>query len=290
MRQSVLNTFAFDLNYLKMLVGDIPDDQMCDQPSGLENHPAWSIGHLSAGCQFCIRLLGGEPSMPEGWTELFGRGSTPSPDASKYPTKAELLTELERSHQQVTELVAAVDDAKLAEETPDPDFQASRSDLVRRSGFHPHQSYSHPLGTDCHVAASKGTRPRARIDTSIRGGEPSGRPRSLLYEAFGARADALAPTAEWVSLVLTALDGSCLRYILNCFGSAQRDALRESVRRSPMLPKIFAPRSDRESSSCFQTHLFFGGMLRVHRGEVSESPIQSDATDQWGRRRRTGSR
>lgn len=123
MRQSVLNTFAFDLNYLKMLVGDIPDDQMCDQPSALENHPAWSIGHLSAGCQFCIRLLGGEPSLPEGWAELFGRGSKPSPDASKYPTKTELLAELERSHQQVTELVAAVDDAKLAKETPDPDFK-----------------------------------------------------------------------------------------------------------------------------------------------------------------------
>lgn len=123
MRQSVLNTFAFDLNYLKMLVNDIPDDQMCDQPSGLENHPTWSIGHLSAGCQFCIGLLGGEPSLAKGWAELFGRGSKPLADPSKYPTKAELLTELERSHQQVTELVAALDDAKLAEETPDPDFR-----------------------------------------------------------------------------------------------------------------------------------------------------------------------
>jgi DinB superfamily len=123
MRQSVLNTFAFDLNYLKMLVDDIPEDQMCDQPAGLENHPTWSIGHLAAGCQFCIGLLGGEPTMPDGWAELFGRGSTPSPDASKYPTKAELLTELERSHQQATEAVAAADDAKMAEETPDPDFR-----------------------------------------------------------------------------------------------------------------------------------------------------------------------
>ena len=123
MYQAVLNTFAFDLNYLKMLVDDIPDDQMCDQLAGLENHPAWSIGHLAAGCQFCIRLLGEEPSLPEGWAELFGRGSTPSANPSKYPTKAELLAELERSHKQVTEVVAAADDAKLAKETPDPDFR-----------------------------------------------------------------------------------------------------------------------------------------------------------------------
>lgn len=123
MRQSVLNTFAFDLNYLKMLTEDIPEEQMCEQVAGLENHPAWSIGHLAAGCQFCIRLMGGEPSLPPGWAELFGRGSHPVADPSQYPTKGELLAEFERSHQQVTEVVVGADEAKLAEETPDPDFR-----------------------------------------------------------------------------------------------------------------------------------------------------------------------
>lgn len=123
MRQSVLNTFAFDLNYLKMLVEDIPEEQMCDQLAGLENHPAWSIGHLAAGCQFCIRLMGGQSSLPAGWAELFGRGSKPVADRSKYPAKAELMAELDRSHQQAAQVVAAADESKLAEETPDPEFR-----------------------------------------------------------------------------------------------------------------------------------------------------------------------
>jgi hypothetical protein len=123
MLQSVLKNYAFNLQYLKMLVADIPEDEMCDQPAGLANHPAWTIGHLSAAAQFGISLLGGESSLPEGWAELFGRGSTPVSDPSKYPSKAELLAEFERCHKLITEAAAAAGDAKLAEATPDPDFR-----------------------------------------------------------------------------------------------------------------------------------------------------------------------
>lgn len=123
MLQSVLRNYAFDLDHLKMLVADIPDDQMSDQPPGLVNHPAWSIGHLCAAAQFGVSLLGGEPSIPAGWAELFGRGSKPVSDPSKYPDKAALLAEFERCHKQLTEVVAAADEAKLAQETPDPNFR-----------------------------------------------------------------------------------------------------------------------------------------------------------------------
>ena len=78
---------------------------------------------MSAAGQFGISLLGGEPSLPKGWAEPFGRGSKPSADASKYPSKVELLAEFERCHKLVTDMVAVADEATLAEETPDPDFR-----------------------------------------------------------------------------------------------------------------------------------------------------------------------
>jgi hypothetical protein len=123
MRHAVLRNYAFDLDYLKMLLADIPDDQMCEQPPGLDNHPAWSVGHLCVGAQFANSLLGKETSLPEGWARLFGRGSKPVSDASKYPRKVELLAEFERCHREVSETVATIDEAKLAKETPNPDFR-----------------------------------------------------------------------------------------------------------------------------------------------------------------------
>ncbi len=123
MRQSVLQNHTFNLNFLKMLVADIPDDQMCDQPAGVVNHPAWSMGHLCSAAQFGVMLTGGELSLPDGWPEQFGRVSTPTSDGTDYPTKSELLAEFERCHEQLTAAVAAADETTLAQQTPDPDFR-----------------------------------------------------------------------------------------------------------------------------------------------------------------------
>ncbi|MHB8902596.1 MAG: DinB family protein [Thermoguttaceae bacterium] len=123
MRHAVLRNYAFDLEYLRLLLADIPEDQMCDQPPGLHNHPAWTVGHLCVGAQFANSLLGQETVLPEGWTRLFARGSKPVADRSVYPDKARLLAEFERCHKEVSRTVATIDEAKLAQETPNPDFR-----------------------------------------------------------------------------------------------------------------------------------------------------------------------
>ena len=69
--------------------------------NGLENHPAFTLGHLVSGSALLVEDLGEEFNMPDKWTELFlrkgpGDPRKPDPDKSKYPTKELLLAELEK--------------------------------------------------------------------------------------------------------------------------------------------------------------------------------------------------
>ncbi len=123
MRDSVLHNYAFNLSYLKMLVDDIPQDQMADQPAGMVNHPAWTLAHLVTGSEFAASLLGLEPSISEDWRERFGRGSTPVADLAVHPPKDEALAELQRQHNRVAEALRAADGEFLARQTPDEEFR-----------------------------------------------------------------------------------------------------------------------------------------------------------------------
>ncbi len=122
MLPSVLHNYAFNLSYTQMLYGDLPDERMAEQPSGIVNHPAWTLGHLVTGSAFAVRLCGGEPELPEGWMEKFGRGSTPVDDRAAYPSKAVLLGGLEALHEQVSTALADVDPALFGQPLPDEEF------------------------------------------------------------------------------------------------------------------------------------------------------------------------
>ena len=63
-------------------------------------------------------MLGLEPNCPTEWGELFGNGSTPTDDASRYPDRATLLAKLKEQHERVAKAYEAEDDASLAGEFP----------------------------------------------------------------------------------------------------------------------------------------------------------------------------
>ena len=98
MSKEVLATFAFNLQYAQMLLADVPQEKMCEQPGGIPNHPAWIVGHLATTCNFIGQLLGFDPVCPAEWEKLFGYGSQPTNDSSLYPSKDELLKKLQEGH------------------------------------------------------------------------------------------------------------------------------------------------------------------------------------------------
>lgn len=108
MMESALNVYAWNLLYAEALVSDLSPAQWTRSAGpGLENHPAWTLGHLVTGANLVARELGLADDLPEGWADLFQRRGPgdprlPEPDPARYPSREEVLAELRRQHERVS--------------------------------------------------------------------------------------------------------------------------------------------------------------------------------------------
>ncbi|MCB0760051.1 MAG: DinB family protein [Flavobacteriales bacterium] len=119
-KEAIIHQYDFNLAYARELIFDVSDEQMTVIPAiGLENHPAFTLGHLVAGSADLNRDLGGEFSIPEGWDALFvrvGPGDPRLPNLDRdYPSKVELLEELHRQHERVKNHLRLASENELAQ-------------------------------------------------------------------------------------------------------------------------------------------------------------------------------
>ena len=118
---NIIKQYNFNLEYAKALVHDLTEEQMAIVPApGLDNHPAFTLGHLVSGSADLAHDLGEDFEMPSGWAELFvrqgpGDPTKPNLDSKKYPSKKELLTELENQHNKVIRLLLSLEETRLNE-------------------------------------------------------------------------------------------------------------------------------------------------------------------------------
>ena len=124
MLQHVLHTYKMNLGFAKRLVGDVSADQMCAQPHGVVNHPAWSLGHLVVASDHVGQALGLSSDLPAGWEDTWKPGSTPSPDKGLYPSKEDLLRVMEQQHARVAKALSDADPAALAQPLSDEKMRA----------------------------------------------------------------------------------------------------------------------------------------------------------------------
>ena len=112
--------FVYDLNLKRAerLVDDLTDEQMAAQPSGVVNHPAWTLCHLGATSDALAGALGLLSTLPGEWRQAAALGSIPSGDAADFPGKAELLEQLRAQHRRVAQAVAAADAERLEQPAP----------------------------------------------------------------------------------------------------------------------------------------------------------------------------
>ena len=117
----IIRQYDFNLEYAKALVQDLTDEQMTTVPAiGLDNHPAFTLGHLISGSADLAQDLGAEFEMPNNWADLFVRNGPGDPrkpdlDKGKYPSKHLLITELESQHNKVKQLLKDIEKSKLNE-------------------------------------------------------------------------------------------------------------------------------------------------------------------------------
>lgn len=123
MKNFLINSFHFNLRYARELVADVDDALMTKSPGkGLENHPAFTLGHLISAAALTCKYLGGPYDMDPNWEKLFRRKGpgdprTPDPDNTLYPTKDQLIKELATQHSRVENLLRELDEARLVEPT-----------------------------------------------------------------------------------------------------------------------------------------------------------------------------
>ena len=118
MLDHVIFTYGMNLSSAETLVKDVSDEQMVQQPNGVINHAAWSLGHLAVVSNGLAKTLGLESTLPEGWSAPFATGGVPSAEQSAYPSKDEIVDALKGQHARVTDAIKNTNPAKFAEPHP----------------------------------------------------------------------------------------------------------------------------------------------------------------------------
>lgn len=114
----LLHAWNLDLGYAKRLVADIPDEKMTLQPAPEMNHAAWVLGHLASTADMLGAMIDVKPVCPPEWAALFDWNSSPSSDASRYPSKSVLLKTLEDAHAGIAAALPGVPASRWSESTP----------------------------------------------------------------------------------------------------------------------------------------------------------------------------
>jgi hypothetical protein len=96
------------------LIQDMEDSPLTQPTPHGGNHPLWILGHIvcSESDLLDVFILGKPNRFPE-WGGLFSMGSTPSTDASQYPSMEELLATFEAMRGATLSYLDTLSDADL---------------------------------------------------------------------------------------------------------------------------------------------------------------------------------
>ncbi len=105
--------------YTERILENVEDADWFRQPAGGVTHVAWQVGHMTVA-EFRLamqRIHGPQASdaelVSDEFMALFGKGSQPDPDASKYPSVQEIRATFGRVHEQTIEQLRTVSDETL---------------------------------------------------------------------------------------------------------------------------------------------------------------------------------
>jgi hypothetical protein len=115
--------------YTSTLIDTVPEADWFQMPNEGGSHVAWQVGHIAAAQWFLTmkRIRGPRPEdtelLPPEYGELFGKGSQPVADQSKYPEPAAIRATFDRVFLQAIEELTPRDES-LMDEPSDPPHPA----------------------------------------------------------------------------------------------------------------------------------------------------------------------
>ena len=90
------------------IMKDVDESHFTLPIAGAKNPPACVICHLAMANDSGLRLLGQPTICPPQWRSVFGPGGNPDSVPFAYPSKAELIELLERSHAAICQAAKSV--------------------------------------------------------------------------------------------------------------------------------------------------------------------------------------
>ncbi len=140
-------------DYTKWMIADLGDADWFRTPSEGVTHVAWQVGHIAIAQYRLLlaQLRGVQPEderfIPADYVARFGRGSTPSTDASIYPPPTQLRIVLDAVHEHALVELATFPDQRL-DLPPEREHQICKTkmDCVRGARC---TRWSTPARSDC---------------------------------------------------------------------------------------------------------------------------------------------
>lgn len=109
-----LDSLRFGRSFVAMMLEKTPDELFYKPAFEGANHAAWVVGHLATTDEFFYKTLaGGEGVLPKEWDDLFGMNSVCQADASKYPSRAELVAAMNERRSKFETWLGALTDEDL---------------------------------------------------------------------------------------------------------------------------------------------------------------------------------
>lgn len=116
----LLQQFQMGQMLIEQFIADLSEKEFFQIPSEGANHPAWILGHIATSEDSMANDILGKPKrLPESIHELFKKGTTSQADASKYPTRNELVDMFKNSRANAMEALTAFDDSKWNDPSPE---------------------------------------------------------------------------------------------------------------------------------------------------------------------------
>ena len=95
------------------LAADAKDIAMTEPTPKGGNHPLWCVGHLAYSEANLLSLASGKPNGLTEWEGIFKNGTSPSSDASAYPSYDEVMQKYQQVHAAVESFVDGLSDEDL---------------------------------------------------------------------------------------------------------------------------------------------------------------------------------
>ncbi len=114
-------------------------EEWCHQVHPDANHPLWFMGHIGTVDNFMLETVGPERVLSrDGYWELFGMGSRPTPNPDDYPPVDEVRRFFDDRRKALLGALGEVDEARLLEPVPEglPEFLTDVASVFETAVWH----------------------------------------------------------------------------------------------------------------------------------------------------------